>query len=73
MPFHGKPSDDRHAAIRELDPRPCYKDAAKGENVTEILYYIEKTILLVHTSGNANVPSGSLEQLSASQEMEKTR
>jgi hypothetical protein len=49
MPFHGKPSDDRHAAIRELDPRPCYKDAAKGENVTEILYYIEKTILLVHT------------------------
>src|SRR6202045_82597 len=48
MPFHGKPSDDRHAAIRELDPRPCYKDAAKGENVTEILYDIEKTILLVH-------------------------
>jgi hypothetical protein len=48
MPFHGKPSDDRHAATREMDPRPCYKDAAKGENVTEILYYIEKTILLVY-------------------------
>jgi hypothetical protein len=22
MPFHGKPSDDRSAVTRELDPRP---------------------------------------------------
>jgi hypothetical protein len=73
MPFHGKPSDDRHAAIRELDPRPWYKDAAKGENVTEILYYTEKTILLLYPTGNANVPSGSLQQLSASQKVAKNQ
>jgi len=36
------------AATRELDPRPGYKDAAKRENVTKILYYAEKTILMVY-------------------------
>jgi hypothetical protein len=56
-----------------MDPRPGYTDAAKGENVTEILYYIEKTILLVYAPGNANVPSGSPQQLSAGQKVEKTR
>jgi hypothetical protein len=71
MPFHGKPSDDRYAAIRELDPRPWYKDAAKGKNVTEILYYTEKTILLVYPPGHANVLSRSLRQSSASQKLKK--
>jgi hypothetical protein len=73
MPFHAKPSDDRHAAIRELDPRPWYKDAAKGENVTEILYYIEKTILLVYPPATRTSRPEVPQQLSASQKIEKTR
>jgi hypothetical protein len=52
MPFHGKPSDDRSAAIRELDPRPQGNKMHWGpKTLQKILYYTEKTVLSAHPTG----------------------